>query len=298
VSAIKRSLWLVFAVYCLLSSAAWIVAPFTEGTHFFERQTILFVVVGVGAIVFSGGESRTLGCRLPWVRVAVAGVGFWGVPACLIYWVGSGIPSVVISAAFALLPVVVVLVASSGGATQDKGEGWGSLAPALAAFGGVLLLLPVDLPGSVRGQLMLAVACVAVVLVAVSGVWMHRLMQGVAIAETVVIVCFANAVFLLVCGLVERDFAGGSGLTAMLSLSTCIDLIQIVLVFWLLREMSPVRFAARYLVIPLLTVVEGYVVLRPEVTARMVAGAALLTGGAVWILFSKAPDDEVILSLR
>jgi drug/metabolite transporter (DMT)-like permease len=59
-----------------------------------------------------------------------------------------------------------------------------------------------------------------------------------------------------------------------------------------------VRFAARYLVIPLLTVVEGYVVLRPEVTARMVVGAVLLVGGTVWVLFSKASDDEVILSLR
>jgi drug/metabolite transporter (DMT)-like permease len=62
--------------------------------------------------------------------------------------------------------------------------------------------------------------------------------------------------------------------------------------------MQPVRFATRYLVIPMLTVVEGYVVLRPEVTARMAVGAALLVGGTMWILFSKASDDEVILSLR
>ena len=58
------------------------------------------------------------------------------------------------------------------------------------------------------------------------------------------------------------------------------------------------RFATRYLVIPLLTVVEGFVVLRPEVTARMGIGAVLVAGGAAWILFSKESDDEVILSLR
>jgi drug/metabolite transporter (DMT)-like permease len=295
----KRSLWLVFAVYCLLASTTWIVAPFPDGTPFFQRQVILFLAVGAGASLFSRGELRTLGSRLPWVRLAVAGVGFWGVPACLIHWAGSGIPSIVISAAFALLPVVVVLVTTSGGVVGDKGEGWRSLAPALAAFGGVLLLLPVGSPGSVRGQLMLAVAFVAVILVAISGVWMHRLMQGVAIAETIVIVCFANAAFLMICGLITRDFSGGwSGLTAMLSLSTSVDLIQIILVFWLLREMPPVRFATRYLVIPLLTIAEGYVVLRPDVTARMVVGAALLIGGAAWILFSKVPDDEAVLSLR
>ena len=295
----KRFLWLGFALYCLLASSAWIVSPFADGTPFFEGQIVLFVVVGGGALVFSGGELRTLGRRLPWVRLAVAGVVFWGVPACLIHWAGNGIPSIATSATFALLPAVIVLVTTGGGATQDKGEGWGALAPALAAFGGVLLLLPAGLPGSLKGQLMLAVAFVAVVLMAISGVWMHRLMQGVAIEETVIIVCFANASFLTVCGLVGRGFAGGwSGLMAMLSLSSGVDLIQMILLFWLLREMSPVCFGTRYLVIPLLTIVEGYVVLRPEVTARMVVGAALLIGGAAWILFSKTSEDEVVLSLR
>lgn len=294
----KRSVWLVFVVYCLLSSAAWIIAPSLERAFFFERQIILFVVVGVGAIAFSGGRLRTLESR-PWVRLAVAGVFFWGVPACLIRWVESGISSVVTSAAFALLPVVVAVCTISGGVSQDRAEGWGSLTPALAAFGGILLLLPVGLPGPVRGQLMLAVAFIAVVLVAISGEWMHRLMQGVAIADAAVIGCFANAAFLVICGLVARDFAGGwIGLTTILSLSSGIDLIQIILVFWLLREMSPVRFATRYLVIPLLTIVEGYVFLRPEVTARMLVGGALLTAGTAWILFAKAPDDKAILSLR
>ena len=295
----KRSLWLVFVVYCLLSSAAWIIAPFAESAFFFERQIILYVVVGVGGLVFSRRELRTLGNRLPWVRLAVAGVGFGGVPACLIHWVGSGTSSIVTSATFALLPVVVVLVVSSGEATRCRDEGWGALSPALAAFGGVLLLLPVGLPGSARGQLMLAVAFVAVVLVAISGVWIHQLMQGVAIAETIVIVCFANATFLVICGLVGRDFMGGwSGLTTMLSLSSCVDVVQMVLLFWLLREMSPVRFATRYLVIPLLTVVEGFVVLRPEVTVRIVVGVALLAGGTAWILFSKVPDDGSAGMLR
>jgi drug/metabolite transporter (DMT)-like permease len=182
---------------------------------------------------------------------------------------------------------------------EDNGEGWGFLAPALAAFGGVLLMLPVGLPESVRGQLMLGVAFAAVLLVAVSGVWVHQLMQGGALRVTIAIVCFANAVFLMISGLVTGDFVGRwNGWAGILSLSFGVDLIQMILAFWLLREMPPVRFATRYLVIPLLTVVEGYVVLRPEVTARMGTGAVLVAGGAVWILFSKKSDDGGILSLR
>jgi drug/metabolite transporter (DMT)-like permease len=124
-------------------------------------------------------------------------------------------------------------------------------------------------------------------------------MQDAAMAEAIALVCFANAVFLVVCGLVRREFVvSWNGLTAMFSLASCIDLIQIVLVFWLLREMPPVRFATRYLVIPLLTIVGGYVFLRPELTVRMVVGMGLLIGGSAWALFSKTPDDDAILSLR
>jgi drug/metabolite transporter (DMT)-like permease len=295
----KISVWLVFAVYCLLASAAWIATPVPDGGRFFERQAGLFAVVGLGAAVFAGKDLWAPARRLPWARLAIAGVGFWGVPVCLIRWAGSGVPSIVISAAFALLPAVVVLVVSSIGGVEDNGEGWGFLAPALAAFGGVLLMLPVGLPESVRGQLMLGVAFAAVLLVAVSGVWVHQLMQGGALRVTIAIVCFANAVFLMISGLATGDFVGRwNGWAGILSLSFGVDLIQMILAFWLLREMPPVRFATRYLVIPLLTVVEGYVVLRPEVTARMGTGAVLVAGGAVWILFSKKSDDGGILSLR
>jgi drug/metabolite transporter (DMT)-like permease len=295
----KRSVWLIFAVYCLLASAAWIIAPFAEGGSLFERQSILFAVVGTGAFLFSDCKLRSSASRGSWVKLGVSGIGFLGGPTYLIQVAGSGVSSIETSAIFALLPAVVVLVVVIGWDARREGVGREFLVPALVGFGGVLLLLPVEVPGSVRAQLMMVVIFVAAVLVAISGVWLHRLMQGITITEAVVIVCFANAVFLSVCGLASGDFVGGlSNLRTMFSLSACVELIQIILVFWLLREISPVRFAARYLVIPLLTIVEGLFLLRPQVTVRMVVGISLLIGGIAWILFSKQADDEAILSLR
>ena len=64
--------------------------------------------------------------------------------------------------------------------------------------------------------------------------------------------------------------------------------IEVLLIVWLLRVMAPVRFSARYLVIPLLTVVESFVVERPEVTVRIVCGTILLAVGAGALLFWKA----------
>jgi len=66
----------------------------------------------------------------------------------------------------------------------------------------------------------------------------------------------------------------------------------------LLRGMSPVRFGARYLVVPLVTVVEGYVLLRPELTLRMGFGVALLAGSAAFLLAAPGVDERAGLSLR
>jgi len=60
----------------------------------------------------------------------------------------------------------------------------------------------------------------------------------------------------------------------------------------------PVRFAARYLVIPLLTLLESYVLVRPELTVRMVSGVMLLAAGGGMLVFFKAGEEETMLSLR
>jgi hypothetical protein len=71
-----------------------------------------------------------------------------------------------------------------------------------------------------------------------------------------------------------------------------------LLFVWLWRKMPPVRFAARYLVIPLLTILESFVLMRPEWTVRMGFGTALLAAGGGMLLFLKAGEEETVLSLR
>jgi hypothetical protein len=173
------------------------------------------------------------------------------------------------------------------------------LVPALVGLGGVLLLLPFELPSALRGWVMFGGLVLVVLLVAVLSVWMYRLLRGFAMMDAIAVVCLANAFFLLVCG-----FAGGgfvwrwSALGAVASLTSLFEAMEMVLMVWLLKEMTPVRFAVRYLVIPLFTVLEGYVLVRPDVTLRMGFGLALLAVGAGAVLFYKDGADEVVLSLR
>jgi hypothetical protein len=146
---------------------------------------------------------------------------------------------------------------------------------------------------------MLGLVCVAVILAGLASVWMYRLLRGIGLAAAVAVVGGANAVFLLVCsGVREDDVWRWSGLVSAVSISSLVDVIEVLLIVWLLREMQPVRFAARYLVIPLLTVLESYILMRPEWTLRMGCGTVLLAAGAGALLLSTAGEDETVLSLR
>jgi drug/metabolite transporter (DMT)-like permease len=294
----KRSLWILFGVFCVLSSARWLIPSTTSDVlPLLEEQCLLYAAAGLGALLFVG---KGLGARiagLRWGRLAVAGVMLLGVPSVLVEFAGSRVPAVNRSAVFALLPAVVVLVTVSRPNAEEEERRF--FAPALMAFGGVLLLLPVALPGSAREWVMLAIVCVAMGLVGVAGVWIYRLLQTFAVGDAIALACLANALFLLVwCSVTGSLVWQLSGFGGAISIASLLDLVTLALLIFLSREMPPVRFAARYLVISLLTVIEGYIVLRPELTVRMEVGLALLAAGAAWILFSKASGDEAVLSLR
>jgi len=197
---------------------------------------------------------------------------------------------------FAMAPVVVVMAVAAG--DEERGARR-FLVPALVGLGGLLLLLPMSFSGTILGRLMLALVCAAVVLVGLSSVWLYRLLRGVALVHAVAMICLANAVFLLVCSAVHRDFVlRGSDLASVISIASLVDVMEVVLIVWLLRDMPPVRFAARYLLIPLLTILESFLLIRPEVTVRIACGTALLAAGAGMLLFLKAGDEDTILSLR
>jgi hypothetical protein len=195
-----------------------------------------------------------------------------------------------------MVPVVVVMVIAAG---DDEKGARRFLAPALAGLGGLLLVLPLEFSGSIRGWLMLSVICAAVVLVGLSSVWLYRMLCGVALAHAVAAICLANAVFLLVCSVVRGDYVlRWSGLASVISTASLVDVVEVVLLVWLLREMAPVRFAARYLLIPLLTILESFFLIRPEVTVRIACGTLLLAAGVGMLLFLKSGDEETMLSLR
>jgi drug/metabolite transporter (DMT)-like permease len=119
-----------------------------------------------------------------------------------------------------------------------------------------------------------------------------------SMTEALTVVGAANAIVLFVCcgamgplGWRWSDVMGGA------SWESAVAVMVAALTVWLLRTMDPIRFSTRFLVIPLVTIFEGAVLLRPEITGRMAVGFLLLAGGSLWMLGAKQVEEKV-LTLR
>jgi drug/metabolite transporter (DMT)-like permease len=288
--------WAALAVVCLWAASGWLIpAPSGDSLPELQRQGLGFAALAVVAVALGGFKRQRSGWKLRG-EIAAAGALFFAVPLVLAVHAKEYAPETSFAVVSALAPVVVVLV---WGAVAQESNGIRNLIPALMGLAGVLLLLPFNLPVSVRGWAALAEIAASMVFVAGAGVWMYRLLRRETVMEAIAIVGIPNAVCLFVwCGAVGsldlkwRDVAGG------LRWGWSVETVVAALTVWLLREIDPVRFSARFLVIPLVTIVEGLALLRPEVTGRMVGGMVLLSGGAAWILMTPREVDEEVLTLR
>ena len=290
-----------FAALCLLSGSSWAIPPaMGDGLPLLEEQGLLFGAIGLTALLFSwrGGWARPDGLLL--AQIGGAAVAFFGVPIVVVEYAGASVSSLTRSALFAVVPVVVGLVVAAGdGGTREERGARRSLIPALVGAGGLLLILPLQFSESLRGQVMLALVCAAVVLVGFASVWLYRLLRDVAVVQAIALVGVANAIFLLGCSAVHEQMVWQwRSLESVVSISSGVDLVEVLLIVWLLREMTPIRFAARYLVIPMVTILESFVFVRPQVTVRIGFGTALLAAGAGMLLFLKDGEEETVLSLR
>src|SRR5277367_6134782 len=299
-SSVRSVRWIGFAVLCVLAASSWVIPQNSPSVvPSLEEQGILFSLIGFVALLISlrGGWRRQ---RLSeYWRFVLGSLGFFGVPLVVAEYAGS-VTAITRSALFALAPVVVVIVVAAGdmSAVEERGARR-FLVPALIGAGGLFLLLPLEISGSLRGRLMVGLVGVAVVLVGMTSGWLHRLLGEIRWVEGIALAGLMNGLFLFVCSaFLEGMVWHWTNFGLLESISLLVDGIEVLLIVWLLREMTPVRFSARYLVIPLLTVLESFVVERPDVTLRIVCGTALLAVGAAALLFWKAGDEEAVLSLR
>jgi len=173
------------------------------------------------------------------------------------------------------------------------------MVPSVVGLGGALLLSPPESPGSVRRWLFLGLVMGCCVVVALAGVWMHRLMQGVGVAAAVAVIALGSASALGLYGAAVGWPALGWRVVAGEMLRCIVfDLPVVWLTVWLAREMNAARLSARFLLVPLVTVAEGYAVERGPLELKTLLAVGLLCAGGVMLLVWDEPEGVAGLGLR
>jgi drug/metabolite transporter (DMT)-like permease len=279
-----------------LVDQAWPSALPAAARQGLDDLLIAVVLGGVGWRRLGRGEGRA------WLRLGLGSALLLGVPATLAGVALGGGSEVTVAALFGLAPVAVVVLVAGLEAGAGEGSGArGLLMPALSGLAGILLVLPVETPGSWREAGFAGVALIGVLMAAAASVWMYRLLRDFSVDEAAAVCAAANAAYFLV--VFAASGSGGAGwswsavgVEAVRAVG--FDLPQVVLLVWLMRVVTPVRFAARFLVIPLFTVAEGFALMRPQVSLRVAGGAALVVFGAWRLLTARLRDGEPGLMLR
>lgn len=265
--------------------------PFRAATAWpgLERQALAWAEMALGAGLLALVRRR--GLSLAAVREAVvSGLGLFAIPALLVRLAGDGIPTLTRVAVFGMTPVVAVVLEPYLG-TRETGRG--GLGAALAALAGMLLVFPVELPGTLAqvlglGCVVLATACVAAA--NCRAVWAAEI-RGDGSARAAVAAA-TTAVALGLVGLVTERWVAPSGLGAQAAWTLAVELPALLLLFWLMAHMTAARMTLRFVLAPLMASVAGLLLFLPAVSGRAAAGLALMAGGAAWMLVQGDAGDS------
>jgi len=271
-----------FAALCLLQGSlwlaeAWLASPWPELWRLcFHDLEIGLVLAGV-ALVLRPAPG-------PWKRVAEA--AGWCAVLFVLPWVlstaaGGSVAGFTQVLALGLVPLfTVVLVAQS-----DDGARRLQL-PAVLAVGGLALSAPFELPATQPGMGWLAALVLGAGLFASAGIRLHRLLRE---TSWLWVAAAGSAATGIVGGILWRVIEpesvvwSGRQRVAELGWGLLVDGPLLLLTIWLLRSMRPVGFSARFVLVPLVTILGGAAVMRPQI------------GWAGWIGLGVATVAGVVL---
>ncbi|MBB5057861.1 drug/metabolite transporter (DMT)-like permease [Granulicella aggregans] len=297
----KQSHILGLVLLCVLSGSGWILLQiYPREIGFPFAGCIHFAVISVVAAGYGMAKRMALPRASIGGWITLSGMGVFAVPA-LARGISTGAVSEFTSLAlFCSIPLLTVLLLGAFEWTGVRAVAPRALLTSVFGVGGALLVLPATLPGSTRGWIFFSFMAVCCLLVAVAGIAMHRLIQGVAVAITLALTAFGCAALLGGYGVA----AGWPQLTMRLIGFECVrcllfDLPVMWLTVWLIREVDPGRLSARFLLVPLVTAVEGYAAMSGGVELEAGVGMILLTASGILLIRDKAPSgDEDVSSLH
>ncbi len=180
----------------------------------------------------------------------------------------------------ALVPAVLVLIDSvrKSGGTQFLSF----LGASLAGVAGCLLFLPVDLATLLQRPVAAATMLLAITSIAIGSYLGFEAVRGMMFRPTVVLLAAPSFILMLVLIVTARVSLAVPGWGDIVRVLW--GTAELLLLMYLIRVLPPIALGSRFLLVPLVAAFEGFVLVRPSLTIRMLAGVALLSTGAVLLL--------------
>ena len=290
-------LWCGFAGLCLLSGSGWALKEFwtapTSGlTGIALHDSVLCLLFLFVSQRFKSNKSAPA----RWISIAAWGATLLALPQVLLASASGTVSGSSVVLIYTLVPVIVVVFVGQRAGFGVQESPLTLLGPALAGVAGAALLLPFMLPSSTPGTLWFIVMVLAAVFAGVAAIKLHSLLANAEIFRALTIISAAAAgLCLAVAALTWSPIKQATPKDVAIELASCLflDGPLLLLTAWLLRTMNPVAFSSRYLLIPLVTIVEGFIIVRPPLNWAAV-GAILLAGGGLALLKSGNPDQEQV----
>ena len=281
--ALFRSPWSAFAALCLLTGSGWILDAALPAAlpGAFES---LFDNASLALLFFLANRPRP---RFP-VKVLGYLALLLAVPGALVSLVDGRLSTTTIVLIYTLIPAATIFFA----AQSSESDLLSLLGPALAEVAGAALILPFALPQSAAAWSWLGAIVLSALAAAMAALRLHTLLAGSPLLPVAAQAAAA-------CSLVALPLYLGLRPTivlltwpqALLSESVHLAVLAatLLLTVRLLRDLGPIAFSTRCLLIPLVTIVEGYALLHPIASWTLPAGILLIVGGSLLLLRAEYP---------
>lgn len=216
------------------------------------------------------------------LRHLLAGAMLVGGPAISLLIHGRQLDAGSLTIALAGTPIVIAIAASALRTERSDGIA-GRLWPGLAAVAGLLLLLAQPALGDLRSDIALILAPALTGM----GAALFYADQPFSIAPVTTALLGASLLFTLF--LAETFFVAGSRPSISL-LAVASDGVLALLGVVSLVQLGATRWSSQFTWIPLLIVVQGIALVRPQLTTYWIVGLVLLTVASIYLLLPQVDE--------
>jgi drug/metabolite transporter (DMT)-like permease len=219
--------------------------------------------------------------RLRWL---LAGAMFFGGPAIALLVHGRDLDSCALTIALALTPVIIAIASSALGTESSEGIA-GRIWPGLAAVAGLLLVLVQPTLGDLRTDLALGLAPTLTGIGAV----LFCMDQPSSASRSPTALLGASALFAIA---LAGSFVAVHTRPSLSLLAVACDGIMALLGILTLNQLGATRWSSQFTWVPLLVILEGIVLVRPQLTAHWFIGLILLILAGVYLLLPQVDESR------